>query len=217
MSRPKKTVNSVENTAAVKPEKVADPKILEKLQGNEQIIALAQRTFLDAGLALKAIRDEKLFEAAGHDSFETYCVKKWNYSLNYANRLIAAFYCNQVLKKEFASTGEILPSNEFQYRALMGLKESLWVKTWKEVLKHAAGKPVTGEMVETVVNKLDGINSETKKTKSKKTAAKTKNPPEAKKLAKIGKLVEEALDEKSKFSNDELIKLLEKIQKLVAD
>jgi hypothetical protein len=145
MSHTRKTIKSAENAAAAKPEKIVDPKILDRLQGNEAVIALAQRTFLDAGLALKVIRDEKLYEAAGHDSFETYCLKKWGYSQNYSNRLIAAFNCNQLLKKELATTGEILPSNEYQYRALAGLKESLWAKAWKEVLKHAAGKPVTGE------------------------------------------------------------------------
>ena len=216
MSRVKKTIKSAENAAAAKLGKIVDPKILEKLHGNEAVIALAQRTFLDAGLALKVIRDEKLYEAAGYESFEAYCLKKWNYSLNYANRLIAAFNCNQVLKKELAATGEILPSNEFQYRALAGLKESLWAKTWKEVLKLAAGKPVTGEMVEAVVNKLNGSDSETKKTKGKKTAAETKNPPEAQKLVKIGNLVSKALESKDEFTKEKLLELLTKIQKLAA-
>ncbi len=215
MSRSQKTVKSAKQTAAANPGKVVSRKKLQQLQEHEAIISKAQSGFLESGKALKAIRDQKLFKASGHENFEAYCLKKWGYSQNYSNRLIAAYNCYEVLKKELAASGRILPSNEYQYRALAGLKESQWVKAWKQVLADAAGEPVVGEMVEKVVNKLKGTPP--KKGKhyrlGKRSATK---PPEAKKLVKIGTLVSKALKNKAKVSKAKLLELLTKIQKLAA-
>jgi len=215
MSRTKKIGPAGKTVVPGIPEKIVDPKDLQLLQANEEIISNGQDGFRETGKALKAIRDQKQFKAAGFDDFESYCVKKWGYSLNYANRLVAAHDCYERLKKGLAETGEDLPKNEYQLRILAGVNEAEWVKTWKQVLAHAAGKPVIGEMVETVVNKSANKKSKTKagkKTKTAKTA-----PAEAKKLAKIGKLVAKALDPKSKPTLDGLTEILEEIQKLVAE
>jgi len=216
MSRAKNTVKSAGKTAAAKPEKAVSGKKLQQLQENEAIISKAQSSFLDSGKALKAIRDQKLFKASGHENFETYCKQKWGYSQNYSNRLIAAYNCYEVLKKALAPSGRVLPGNEYQYRALAGLKESQWVKAWKQVLSEAAGEPVTGEMVEQVVRKLGGAPR--KKGKQYRLGKpSTAKPPEAKKLVKIGKLVKSALKNKTVQTAAKLLKLLKQIQKLAAE
>jgi len=215
MSGVNKMVKSAKKTAEVaKPEKPVDPKDLQSLQANEEIIAKAQSSYLELGKALMAIREGKQFEAAGFEDFKAYCVKKWSYSENYANRLIAAYECHEFLKKELAVTGEVLPKNEYQYRSLARLHQPHWIKAWKQVLSEAAGKPVTGEMVSEVAEGL--MMPESHKAVQKHKATKTKKPLEAKKLVEIGKLVSKALKSKSKLSQVELIQLLEKIRELVA-
>lgn len=182
MSRAKKVEPAGKTVVPGVPEKTVNPKDLQLLQANEEIISNAQASFKEMGKALKAIHDQKQFKAAGFDDFESYCVKKWAYSLNYANRLIAAHDCYEGLKKTLAETGEDLPKNEYQLRILAGVKETEWVETWKQVLAHAAGKPVTGEMVETVVNKAANSGAEKPKSKAGKKANAAKTvPAEAKK------------------------------------
>jgi vancomycin resistance protein YoaR len=218
MSRTKKTAKTTETAvAAAKPEKVVDPKDLQLLQVNEDIISKAQSGFLDVGKALKAIHDQEQFRAVGFDDFEAYCLKKWGYSQNYSNRLIAAYSCHELLKKELASPGEQLPTNEYQLRSLVVLPENEWVKTWKQVLANAADKPITGEMVKAAVEAVKNPTAEKPAETEAKTAEKANKQASASKLVRIGKMVQKVLDEKSKYSMDQLIKLLENIQKLVAE
>jgi len=219
VSRPKK-IKTNKPDVAVKPDKAADPKDSQLLQENEAIISKAQSSFLEIGMALKAIRDQNLFAGTEYVDFEAYCNKKWSYSLSYAKRLIAAHDCYELLKEKLSSSGEVLPCNEYQLRALAGLPDTKWIKTWKQVLKHAAGKPVTGEMVEAVVNEKPAKSEAAKpKTAARQTEtpAKTVNAESLKKLAEIGKLVKRALENISKLSNDKIAELLKKIQTLVAE
>jgi len=211
-----KSIKSTGKTVAANSGKVGKSNDQQRLQENEAIISKAQNSFLDSGKALKAIREEKLFEADGHEDFQAYCLKRWSYSRNYANRLITAYNCHETLKKKFADTGEALPSNEYQYRALASLNKAQWVKAWKQALANAAGKPVTGEMVESVVRKLEGADSESGKQR-RVEAKSTRNPPEAKKLVKIGELVDKALENKAKLTKEKLLRLLVKIQQLAAE
>jgi propanediol dehydratase large subunit len=215
-----KTNKTNEKTAAENPEKPVNPKNMQLLQENEAVISKAQSSFLEIGKALKAIRDQKLFAGTEYVDFEAYCIKKWCYSQSYANRLIAAHDCYELLKKELSSSGEVLPINEYQLRALSGLTDNKWVKTWKQVLANAAGKPVTGEMVEAVVNNMLSKSVAAKpKTAAKQTEtpAKTVNAESLKKLAEIGKLVEKALKNPSTLTVGKLTNILKKIQTLVAE
>jgi len=216
VSRTKKAIKTAETTVvAATPEKVVDPKDLQLLQVNEEIILKAESSFLDIGKALKAIRDQEQFKAAKFEGFEDYCVQKWAYSRNYADRLIAAYSCHELLKKEPTLTGGKLPTNEYQLRYLASLPETKWVETWKQILTNADGKPVTGEMVKTAVNAIQNPTAAKPAETEGETAEKAKKQAAAKKLTRIGKLVQKVLDDKSKYSTDKLIELLEKIRKVV--
>lgn len=204
-------IEKAETTVApVKTEKTVDPKDLQSLQLNEEIISKAQSSFLDIGKALKAIRDQKQFEAAKFDNFEAYCKAKWSYSKSYASRLIGAYNCHELLRENLAS-GEVLPSNEYQLRSLIVLPEDKWITTWQQAVKQAAGNPVTGELVEAAVKVVSHPQGDATDTDTE-----THKPASAAKLTKIGKLVKEVLKEKSTATSDKLIQVLEEIEKLVA-
>ena len=218
MKRAKQTIKTAKTTgAAASPEKVVDPKDLQTLQENEEIISKAQSSFLDLGKALQGIRDQKQFKAAKFDDFESYCVEKWSYSRNYADRLIAAYSCHKSLKEKLAATGEQLPTNEYQLRSLASLPETKWVETWKHILTNAAGKPVTGEMVKVAVEVIQNSTAKKPTKTEAKTAGKTYKKAAAQKLTRIGKLVQKVLEDKSPYTVARLYTLLKEIQKLVAE
>ena len=55
----------------------------------ERTIKAGLDTFLEVGNALAEIRDRKLYRVE-HKTFEDYCRKRWNFSANYARRLMFA-------------------------------------------------------------------------------------------------------------------------------
>jgi hypothetical protein len=211
MKKSKKTVKkAVKTVKAKKSGKVVKAMLSQLLQTNEVTIARAASSYLEIGKALKAIRDQKQFQATRFKNFETYCERKWNYSKSYASRLIGAYDAHELLKAKLPAR-TVLPNNEYQLRALAALPESKWVTTWKRIVKQAKGKPVTGETVDKVVRAILHL-----KSAGGKTAGKANKPAAASKLDKIGKLVKRGLSRKGKPSATKLIQLLKQIQKLVA-
>jgi len=75
----------------------------QRLYNCEAIIERAKRHFIDAGHALLEIKHEQLW-IDDYESFEDYCNEKWNYSLNYANRLIASYNTITILE-----SSEVVP------------------------------------------------------------------------------------------------------------
>jgi hypothetical protein len=214
VSRAKKIRAGKQPKIETNAKKAVNRKKLQLLRENEAVISKAQSSFLEIGLALRAIRVQRLFTSSGYDDFEAYCLRKWHYSLSYAYRLIGAYNCHELLKRELSETGEPLPSNEYQLRVLSGLDASECVSTWKRALTQAAGKPVTGEIVEEVASKLSG-KAGRQYRRSKIKTSKTITAA-SKKLDKIGDIVDGALKKYSKVLSAELIKLLKSIQKLAS-
>jgi len=183
-----------------------------KLKQFEDVIKQGLGGYMLAGKALKAIRDEELYRAK-FNTFPDYCRKRWDLSDKYAYRLIDAYTVVNKLERELPPSpiGELrLPTNESQVRPLVPLEPEQQIKAWKQVLKNCAGKPITADEVEAVVDKMGG-NAPTK-TPKPKAALKKANI----KLTKIGKLVTETLDEdESKLTVPKLRQVLERIQKLL--
>jgi len=231
VSKPRKAKESVTAPVAepaVKAEQklVSDGKEQAKPQGkadltpnDEQMFTAYENTirdkisgFASVGMALKAIKDQQLHKIEFPDwTFEQYCRERWGLSDKYAYRLIDAHTCVDNLLKELSPIGETrFPTHESQVRALTALKPAKQVKAWKQVLKDNAGKPITADEVEKVVNKLAGKPA--KETTAKSTPLKKAEQ----KLVKIGELVTEALEaDDSKLTVSELKKVLEKIQKMI--
>ena len=58
-----------------------------KLRQHEHVIETGQQTFVEVGVALAAIRDEKLYREK-YATFNDYCEKKWGWTRQHAYRLM---------------------------------------------------------------------------------------------------------------------------------
>jgi hypothetical protein len=94
----------------------------------ESVIDQGLKSFVDVGLALKEIRDSKLYREQ-HRTFESYCRKRWVVSRIHGHRMIEA-----------ALVAEMLPvGNERQARELIPLSTEERLKVW--ALVTAPGSP----------------------------------------------------------------------------
>lgn len=129
----------------------------------EAVITQGIRSFYETGKALQEIRDQRLYKETGHSSFEEYCLNKWKFTKDYANKLVASY---SVIKELEASQGEnnekpntivsTLPTHETQVRPLTKIKDpEERLKAWNEVVEKAkeAEKPITAKDVEAVASK----------------------------------------------------------------
>ncbi len=122
----------------------------------EQTIARGLKSFLEVGLALKEIRDKRLYRSE-YDTFEEYCVRRWDFTRQRAFQLCAASDVvaglTTIVDKKF------LPENEGQARPLTRLPGAAQRKrAWLLALKAARlqRRPVTAGDVEEAVRRLDG-------------------------------------------------------------
>jgi len=209
MSRNKKTVKKAGKTAKVSNHgKALKQAVSQLLRNNEAIIAFSEGKFVEAGTALKAIREDEQYKAAGFKNFETYCEKKWGYSKSYASRLIGAAEVFKFLEAKLSSRSP-KPTNENQVRPLTELSRGKVVTAWKRAVEKSKGKKVAGETVREVVNAMLH-----RKSAQGKDAAKNRKPAVASKLVKIKKLARKALTKKVMASKAELVKLVKQIRDL---
>ncbi len=132
-----------------------------KLQACEALINRTKRQFVEAGQALLDIKHEELWRD-DYESFEEYCNNKWNYSLNYANRLISSYNTITILEaSEVVPTGtdgkKILPTSELQLRPLNKIvnngNSELAPQAWADALEKAGEQNrvvPTGKLVQQV-------------------------------------------------------------------
>lgn len=109
-------------------------------------------SFVDAGLALQAIRDRRLYKS-NHKTFEGYCKERWGIISAHARRLIEAAVVVGELKN--APIGAF-PQSESQARELTRLEDpNDRVSAWSAAV-HATpeGKAVTAKIVREQVNAL---------------------------------------------------------------
>jgi len=100
----------------------------------EQVVERGMRSFIEAGQALLAIRDGKLY-GDGHDSFDAYVESRFGFTKRRANQLISA---SQVVENLGTTVPEIsLPVCERQVRALGSVAKTPkeQAKVWKEAVK----------------------------------------------------------------------------------
>ena len=122
----------------------------------ERTIARGLKSFLEVGMALKEIRDKRLYRQH-FDTFEQYVATRWEMSRPRAYELCAA---SEVVEDLSAIADiRVLPENEAQARPLTRLRTSRHRrKAWLLALNlaKAGGRPVTASNVEAAVLKLDG-------------------------------------------------------------
>ena len=125
----------------------------------ERTIARGLKSFMEVGMALKEIRDRRLYRQQ-YDTFEEYCVRRWDVSRPRAYELCAA--SEVVADLSAIADIQLLPENEAQARPLTRLKDpAQWRRAWQTAVKLAAAekRPVTARDTEEAVRRLDGNGS----------------------------------------------------------
>jgi N6-adenosine-specific RNA methylase IME4 len=122
----------------------------------EHTIARGLKSFLAVGVALKEIRDKRLYRQQ-YDTFEEYCIRRWELSRPRAYELCAA---SEVVADLSANADiGLLPENEAQARPLARLKMMEdRQRAWAMAVRLAAtqGRSVTARDTEEAVRKLNG-------------------------------------------------------------
>jgi hypothetical protein len=79
-----------------------------------------KKSVQNVGEKLKTIRDQKLY--VRYKNFDSYCVKRWEYSRSYASRLISAYETHTRLLPIGTKSKLLLPTTENQIREVNKVK-----------------------------------------------------------------------------------------------
>ena len=114
--------------------------ILPSLAECEETIARGVRGYVEAGEALRTIRDARLYRET-HGTFEDYCRERWGWTRMRAHQLIEASDVNNCLQE----LGAPAPANEGQARELVGLP----AETAAQIMRTAAetGQTITARVI----------------------------------------------------------------------
>lgn len=118
-----------------------------RLRHCEAVIERSMNSFYEMGVALREVRDSRLYKE-DFNSFEEYCEKKWAISKPYAIQTISASNVMDELNQVAMAT---IPTTERQVRPLTKLKDpELQKKVWQEVVFESAqtSEPITAKKVE---------------------------------------------------------------------
>lgn len=111
----------------------------------ERIIARGAAQFVRVGLALREIRDRRLYRET-HSTFEDYCVAKFDFHRAHGYRLIEE--ATAVADLEMSPIGDVpLPENEGQARVLAAVMAEMRVEVMRLARVKAAGRPLTAKLI----------------------------------------------------------------------
>ena len=127
----------------------------------EEEIDDALFSFVDIGLPLGVIRDQRLYRQH-NANFDEYCLDRWGFSRQRASQLIKAARLAEHLSTLVYSE----PTNEYQVRPLIGLPSEDAVKAWKLAEKLSGSQPITGRLVEKAIETIRGDGGITAKSGS---------------------------------------------------
>ena len=119
-----------------------------------------ERSFLEAGLALRELRDRRLYRNT-HKTFEAYCQDRFGFGRAHSYRLIDAVTVVENLRfaedeKDALSPirRQILPTKLEQVRPLTGLEPEEQREVWQQAVEQADGKVPAGRTVKSIVERL---------------------------------------------------------------
>ncbi len=119
-----------------------------------------ERAFLEAGLALRELRDRRLYRST-HKTFEVYCQDKFGFGRAHSYRLIDAVTVVENLRfaedeKDALSPNrrQILPTKLEQVRPLTSLEPEEQREVWQQAVEQADGKVPAGRTVKSIVERL---------------------------------------------------------------
>ena len=132
------------------------------LTSYETVVQQGLDSFVEVGNALAAIRDGRLYRES-HQTFEAYCVERWNLSKSRAYQFLRGAEVVERLAE--CTTVDVMPDNEAQVRPLASLTEEQQAEAWKEAVESAPvdddGQPqVTAKHVEAAVERRKAIDVE---------------------------------------------------------
>jgi hypothetical protein len=118
----------------------------DRLRACERALAEHMEEFVKVGLALREIRDDKLYREDGYETFEDYCKQKWELSYAYAYKVIEAADLRLKLSDTLTTCqGEV---TESQMRQLGRLGSDSKAKAVAQrVVKEVKEKKARGEKV----------------------------------------------------------------------
>lgn len=133
------------------------------LEACESVIKEAFSAYARAGLALRTIRDHKLYKQK-FSRFDDYCRSTWGWSRVHAHRLIEAAEIHEALYERLLPMGNKkppLPRAERTARALKPISgdPELLATTWVEVVDQVGDEP-TAAQVSKIVAEVLGSPSE---------------------------------------------------------
>jgi hypothetical protein len=122
-----------------------------RLRHCEAVIEKSMNSFYEMGIALREVRDGRLYKEEFSD-FEDYCESKWGMTKRYVNYQISA---SSVLDN-LGTIVPILPKTESQVRPLTKIEDpEKQQQAWQEVINESSEshEPITAKKVEHVVQK----------------------------------------------------------------
>jgi len=113
---------------------------------------VVERSFYEAGIALKQLRDRKLYRSS-HSTFDLYCRDRFGYNRSRSYQFIDAANVVDNLQK-CPQIVDIFPTAESQVRPLVPLEPDLQQEAWQLSVEEASGKVPTGKFVKDIVQRI---------------------------------------------------------------
>ena len=128
--------------------------VTKELQQQEQIIERGLKGYVEAGIALETIKSKKLYKDQ-YGTYEEYCRQRWDFSPQYANKLISAKKTVTIIA-ESETMVSVLPKSERQVRALGKADDptATWLKAQEEAGKD---QPSAQEIAEVISQSCDTV------------------------------------------------------------
>ncbi|MUG91804.1 hypothetical protein F7734_04685 [Scytonema sp. UIC 10036] len=135
-------------------EVVYDELTIEEQQERLRLERVIERSFYEAGKALKELRDRRLYRST-HKSFEQYCKDRFGYNTRRQPYLLieaAAIVDN--LSEKCDPLDRILPTNERQVRPLTKLDPEEQWEAWQRSVEAAGKKVPSARIVKDIVEQI---------------------------------------------------------------
>ncbi len=131
----------------------------EELAERHHLELQVERAFCQAGVALRELRDRKLYRST-HQTFEEYCRQRFGFERRHPYRLIEAAavmdnLCpNRTQNESSPSQKRILPTKLEQVRPLAALEPEQQREVWQQAVEQVEGKVPSGRIVKSIVERL---------------------------------------------------------------
>ena len=122
----------------------------------EKIIVRGAAQFIQVGLALRQIRDQKLYREEFR-TFEAYCLEKFSFGRAHGYRLIADVAAMLELQ-DLAPMGDKFPLNEGQARELARVPLEMRVPVMEMAAELAGGEELTAKIIREAAGQLGAVS-----------------------------------------------------------